>query len=285
MNRTQKHSGLPTAEKFNVPIALPRATGLRAGPYRTVAGKLTRFLARNVPTKKLTMRNARPLVSFTFDDAAASACTDGARLLEQHQVRGTFYISGGRCGTSSPTGRLATADQVAVLHAGGHEIGCHTFSHMRVVSVDHGLLGRDLDRNRVFLQGVLGAIPISNFAFPFGDISFRSKQYLGARYDSCRATTPGLNAGIADLGVLRSYALEEVSIDREAISRIVAETVRRNGWLIFASHDVSDEPSHYGVRPDLLAFTLRSALAAGCEVVTVAQALRLLHGATTNGQA
>ena len=115
MNRTQKHSGLPTADNFNAPVALPHAAGFRAGPYRAMAGKLTRFLARNVPTKKLTMRNARPLVSFTFDDAAASACTEGALLLEQHQVRGTFYISGGRCGTSSPTGRLATADQVAAL--------------------------------------------------------------------------------------------------------------------------------------------------------------------------
>jgi hypothetical protein len=74
-------------------------------------------------------------------------------------------------------------------------------------------------------------------------------------------------------------------IDRPAVVRFIAEAVRRNGWLLFASHDVADTPSHYGVRPDLLAFAVRSALAAGCEVVTVAQALRLSRGSSQNEQA
>src|SRR5580692_12335635 len=120
MNRTQQHSSLPVSEDFTAPITLPLVPGFAEAPYQLLAGKLTRFLARNVPTKKLAMRNTRPLVSFTFDDAAASACTTGALLLEQHQVRGTFYISGGKCGALSPTGLLATTDQVKTLHADGH---------------------------------------------------------------------------------------------------------------------------------------------------------------------
>jgi peptidoglycan/xylan/chitin deacetylase (PgdA/CDA1 family) len=283
MTHSQKHFGLP-ADDFNVPIALPRAPAFGEGPYQTIAGKLTRFLARNVPTKTLTMRNTKPLVSFTFDDAAASACTTGAMLLEQHQVRGTFYISGGKCGMASPTGRLATGDQVQTLYANGHEIGCHTFSHMRVVDVDHDALDRDLDRNRTFLQGALGDIAIGNFAYPYGYISFKAKRHLAKRYDSCRALTPGVNAGTADLGVLKCYALEQTAIDRAIIAEVITEAVRRNGWLMFASHDVADMPSQYGVRPDLLAFAVRSALAAGCEVVTVSQALRLMRGAEPNGR-
>jgi peptidoglycan/xylan/chitin deacetylase (PgdA/CDA1 family) len=285
MTQSQKHFGLPAADDFSAPIALPRAPAFGAGPYQTIAGKLTRFLARNVPTKTLTMRNTKPLVSFTFDDAAASACTTGAMLLEQHQVRGTFYISGGKCGMASPTGRLATTAQVEALHAKGHEIGCHTFSHLRVVDADHDALDNDLDRNRNFLQGVLGNIPIGNFAYPYGYISFKAKRHLAKRYDSCRALTPGVNTGTADLGVLKCYALEQTAINRQIITRVLAEAVRRNGWLMFASHDVADSPSQYGVRPDLLAFALRSALAAGCDVVTVSQALRLVRGAEQNEQA
>lgn len=284
MTQSQQRSGLPAADDFRVPAALPRAAGLGSAPYQTVAGKLSRLLARNLPLKKLVMGNTRPLVSFTFDDVATSACTTGASLLEQHQVRSTFYISGGKCGLSSPTGRLATTDQVEALYAKGHEIGCHTFSHMRVVGADHGMLDSDLDRNRAFLQGFLGDIAISNFAYPYGDISFRSKWRLGARYESCRAMTPGVNAGTVDLGALKCNPLEQFKIDRARISRLIAETVRRNGWLMFASHDVSDTPSPYGVRPDLLAFALRNALTAGCQVVPVAQALRLARGATANGR-
>ncbi len=283
MTQSHQRSGLPAADDFTVPTALSRTAGVGLGPYRTVAGKLTRFLARNLPMKKLALGHRRPLVSFTFDDAATSACTTGALLLEQHQVRGTFYISGGKCGRPSPTGRLATTDQVEALFAKGHEIGCHTFSHMRVVGTDRGVLDNDLDRNRAFLQGFLGDIAISNFAYPYGDISFKSKWHLGARYDSCRAMTPGVNAGTADLGALKCNALEQIKIDRSQISRLIAETVRRNGWLMFASHDVSVTPSPYGVCPELLAFALRNALTAGCQVVPVAQALRLAHGTAANG--
>jgi peptidoglycan/xylan/chitin deacetylase (PgdA/CDA1 family) len=286
MNQSQQHSSVSASDDFTAPITLPRMPGLTEAPYEAIAGKMSRFIARNVAVKKLAMRNARPLVSFTFDDAAASACVAGAALLEQHHARATFYISGGKCGKASPTGRLASIDQVKALHAKGHEIACHTFSHMPVVGISRETLTGDLERNRAFLQGFLGDdVPINNFAYPYGDISFTTKRYLGQRYDSCRALTPGVNAGIADLGVLKACALEQVAIDRKAISRLIAETIRRNGWLLFASHDVTETPSHYGVRPDLLAFAVRSALAAGCELVTVAQALRRIRGLEPNGQA
>ena len=285
MNRTQQHSSLPASEDFTAPITLPRMPGFAEAPYQMLAGKLTRLLARNLPTKKLTMRNARPLVTFTFDDAAATACTAGAALLEQFHARATFYISGGKCGKPSPTGRLATIEQLKALHANGHEIACHTFSHMPVVGISRQALASDLDRNRLFLQSILGDSPISNFAYPYGDISFATKRYLARRYDSCRALTPGVNADVADLGVLKSNALEQASIGRQDVSHLITETVRRNGWLLFATHDVNDTPTRYGVRPDLLAFAMRSALAAGCRLVTVAQALRIMRGEESDGEA
>ena len=171
------------------------------------------------------------------------------------------------------------------LHGNGHEIACHTFSHTPVVGISRNALASDLDRNRLFLQGVLGSIPISNFAYPYGDISFTTKRYLGERYDSCRALTPGVNADVADLAVLKSNALEQSSIGRQGVTHLITETVRRNGWLLFAIHDVNDVPSQYGVRPELLTFALRSALAAGCRLVTVAHALRVVRGEEPDGEA
>jgi peptidoglycan/xylan/chitin deacetylase (PgdA/CDA1 family) len=285
MNRTQQHSSLPVSEDFTAPVTLPRLPGLAEAPVEMLTGKITRFLARNIPTKNLPMRNARPLVSFTFDDAAATACIAGATLLEQHHARGTFYISGGKCGMPSPTGRLATPDQLKALHAKGHEIACHTFSHTPVGSVSRDALAGDLERNRLFLQNLVGNTETRNFAYPYGDISFATKRYLGMLYDSCRAVTPGVNADVVDLGVVKSNALEQSSIGRPDISRLLAETVRRNGWLVFSSHDVADAPSPYGVRPELLTFALRAALAAGCRLVTVAHALQILRGAEQTGEA
>ncbi len=45
------------------------------------------------------MRNAAPLVSFTFDDVPASAYVNGAAILERYGMRGTFYIAAGIGGT------------------------------------------------------------------------------------------------------------------------------------------------------------------------------------------
>jgi peptidoglycan/xylan/chitin deacetylase (PgdA/CDA1 family) len=244
-----------------------------------MSGKLSRFLARNIATKKLPMTNTRPLVTFAFDDAPASACANGALLLEQHKARGTFYISGGGCGTVGYCGPLATAEQLKALCTKGHEIGCHTFSHAAVARIAHAALVAELARNWSFLQNIHRDLTVRNFAYPYGEFCFRSKLYLEAHFDSCRSLQPGVNAGSADLGALKSCELQNTSIDRRDVANVIGETVRRNGWLIFTCHDVESEPSRFGVSPDLLAFALQTAREAGCHPVTVRDALLILNGA------
>jgi len=92
-----------------------------------------------------------------------------------------------------------------------------------------------------------------------------------------------VNVGNVDLGALKTCTLGNASIDREQIAGVIAETVRLNGWLIFASHDVDDDPSPYGASPDLLAFALQAAREAGCRLVTVREALRILRSAIASG--
>ena len=245
-----------------------------------MSGKVSRFLARNVRTKVLAMRNAQPLVTFSFDDVPASACSMGALMLEQHGAHGTYYVSGGGCGAPSPGGPLGTADQLRVLHARGHELGCHTYSHIAVAGVSSRELAADIAHNRSFLQDICGETAVRNFAYPYGDYTFRAKRSLEGQFDSCRSLVPGVNSSIADLGLLKTWPLENTSTDRDKILDLVAETVRTNGWLIFNSHDVTDEPSRFGVSPDLLAFAAATARGAGCRPVTIAEGLALARGAT-----
>jgi peptidoglycan/xylan/chitin deacetylase (PgdA/CDA1 family) len=262
---------------FALPRAEPGATSLAA----KVAGKASRFLARHTRSKTLAIRSETPLVTFTFDDVPASACSIGAALLEQHGVRGTFYVSGGGCGAASPGGVLATADELRALCGRGHEVGCHTYSHPAVSAVGHDELAADLERNRSFLAGVSRDIAVRNFAYPYGDLSWRTKRYLETRFDSCRSLLHGVNAGRADLGALKTCPLENATIGREGVRAIIAQAVARRGWLIFSSHDVADAPSRFGVTPDLLAFAVAASRAAGCRLATVAQALQVLGGATS----
>jgi peptidoglycan/xylan/chitin deacetylase (PgdA/CDA1 family) len=266
---------LSLSHDFAPEFALPRTEQSR--PARAL-GKLSRFAARTVAAKTLKLTNERPLVSFTFDDAPASACTAGAALLEEYKARGTYYISAGGCGSAGFCGRLATAEDLKALAAKGHEIGCHTYSHVAVARVGRQKLAAEISRNGAFLHGVQSVSALYNFAYPYGEFSFATKFYLQRRFDSCRSLLPGVNIGSADLGALKSCELQNASIDRRGVAAIIADTVRHNGWLIFTCHDVAAEPSRFGVSPDLLSFALATARGAGCHLTSVRDALVILRG-------
>lgn len=266
---------LSLSHDFAPQFALPRADQSRSA---RVVGKLSRFAARNIATRTVRLTNEKPLVSFTFDDAPESACTTGAALLEKHKVRGTYYISGAGCGAEGLGGRLAKAEDLKALAAAGHEIGCHTFSHVAVARVARQQLAAEISRNGTFLQGVQNVPALYNFAYPYGEFSLTTKLYLQTQFDSCRSLLPGVNIGSADLGALKSCELQNASIDRRGVAAIIADTVRHNGWLIFTCHDVAAEPSRFGVSPDLLGFALATARDAGCHLTSIRDALLILRG-------
>jgi peptidoglycan/xylan/chitin deacetylase (PgdA/CDA1 family) len=242
-----------------------------------VAGKASRFLARNIRSKALVLRDIPPIVTFTFDDVPASACDIGASILEKYDARGTFYIAGRGCGEAGSGGPpLASIDQLWTIWGNGHEIGCHTYSHPAVSRISLCELGLELDRNQSVLKKINSDIAVRNFAYPYGDLSFRTKRYLQARFDSCRSVHPGINSVVADLGSLRAWPLENASLDRARIAEIIAATLQTCGWLIFYSHDVAERPSRYGVSPDLLEWAVSAAKTKGCVLATVAGALKLI---------
>ncbi len=245
-----------------------------------VRGMATRVVARAVRRKTLALREMPPMVSFTFDDVPSSACRAGARILERHGVRGTFYVAAGGCGAISPVGQLASRDEIRTLAANGHEIGCHTYSHPDVSRITLVALDNEIDQNRSALLGIHGDIVLRNFAYPYGEMSVRSKRRLETRFDSCRSVHPGINSKTADLGSLKACPLESAAVDHAKIARLIEQTIETNGWLIFYSHDVSEHPSPFGVAPGTLDFAVRAAKKAGCIVATISRGLDLINCAT-----
>jgi peptidoglycan/xylan/chitin deacetylase (PgdA/CDA1 family) len=269
------------SEEFSIPAALsrPRSRHLAETPYQKLLGKGSRFLARNFATKKLPMHNTRPMVSFTFDDVPLSACDTGTRILEQHGARGTFYIAGAGCGKTSPVGLLASVEQLRAIWLRGHEIGCQTYLHSAVSRLYRSELETEFLRNQSALKMIDDKIAVRNFAYPYGDLSFRARLYLETQFDSCRSADHGINRQTADLGSLKSWPLENSTIDRKKIAALIADTVRHNGWLIFISHDVGEQPSQYGVVPDLLEWAVMTAKNSGCVLVPIADGLKMAKGA------
>ena len=266
---------LVAIDNFAVPHAPFDAHAEMGGPLH----RLSRGLARYVATKRVRARNARPLVTLSFDDIPDSAFTNGARVLEDRGVRGTFYIAGGLCGTVEADRRLASASDCIELHRRGHEIGCHTFSHPIVQSLRADAFAADLERNKKFFASLAPDLTLENFCFPYGVTSLSRKLQAQARFHSCRSTKSGINVGSVDLGFLKSVPMDH-AIDATKIAGLIDETVRHNGWLILFTHDVAPAPTWIGCTPQLLDSTIATALQRGCEVVTVREGLRKIGAVT-----
>ena len=205
----------------------------------------SRFIARQIRSKVLPLRNAPPMVTFTFDDVPASACERVRHILEQHGARGTFYVAGRGCGTRTRTDRCArrstssgrcgqrTRDRLPHLFASG----------VRHMSLDE--LGLELERNQALWRKIDSKIVVRNFAYPYGDLSIRTKRYLEGCFNSCRRATPASTAE-SPISVRSRPGRCRMLVDRAKIAELIDATVRTGGWLIFYSHDVAEPPGHYG---------------------------------------
>jgi peptidoglycan/xylan/chitin deacetylase (PgdA/CDA1 family) len=231
-------------------------------------------LARHLRVSPATLNNSRPMVSFTFDDAPISAATRGAAMLEEYNARATFYLAGGLVDAWSGNWTGLSADHIVGLHRRGHEIACHTFSHARATDLTEAAMAAELEKNRLYLQGLDSSISIENFAYPYGTGSVLRKRQLGKAFHSSRGILPGVNSGTVDLQYLRAVPLIEHQIDRDGIDRVFDEALANNGWLIFYGHDVEATPSPYGCSPELLRHALEAAARRKIPALNVADALR-----------
>ena len=211
----------------------------------------------------------RPMLSFAFDDVPASAVETGAGILEQRGLKGSFYVAAALAGADAPTGPMAGADAVRRLAEAGHEIGCHTYSHLDCGQATAHDAVEDVARNGETLA-MWGLPRPTTFAFPYGDVAPATKRALAGRFALLRALHQGLITAGADLNQAPSVGVE--GPDGEALAlRWLDRLAERPAWLILTTHDVADEPSEWGCTPATLARLVDTALAVGIEVVTVAE--------------
>lgn len=240
----------------------------RADP--SLKGKLRRRLARLTRRRPARLDLDGPVISFTFDDAPESAAEAGAAILESAGVRGTYYLCAGLFGRDGTMGRFADAEQSARLAASGHEIACHTFSHLDCGRADGGTIAAEADRNADALAEA--AARPRHFAYPYGDVSPAAKAALGVRYGSLRGLHKGVVTDGADLNQLPAVGIE--GEDGEAVAaRWIDRAVAEQAWLILYTHDVREAPSPFGCTPGALERLVAKAQATGARIDTVGGAL------------
>jgi len=240
---------------------------------RSLKAKLRRRAVR-LTVRKPARAPDRPMLSFAFDDAPATAARIGAKVLEQRGLRGSYFIAAGLAEADSPSGQIASLSDVARLAEAGHEIGCHTHSHLDCGQTATDRVLEDVEHNRETLAA-LGLPCPRTFAYPYGDVSFGPKRVLSRRFTLMRALHHGLIGGGSDLNQAPAVGIEGKDGELTA-RRWLARAAATRSWLILYTHDVCDDPSDWGCTPGALGGLADAALDGGFDVVTVAEGARRL---------
>jgi len=239
------------------------------GPAR----RLDRVLCRVIRAKAARIATPGGIVSFSFDDFPKSALAVGGGILEQYRVRGTYYVAFGLAGGDGSSGRMFDPEDLQAAMQRGHELGCHSYSHLDCGRAGGRAALADVGRNSVAFARMVEGFAPRHFAFPFGSVSLAAKRALAPHFASCRGTRPGLNRGLADLGELRANSIYDGRFDLDAARRLIDEARREAGWVIFYTHDVASDPSPFGCTPGQLEAVVAYACAQAT-VLPVGDALR-----------
>lgn len=244
-----------------------------------VARKLGSLWIARVPESPCRLERSSPIVSFTFDDFPRTAWTVGGRILEDAGFRGTYFVSAAfspsRMRDEVPFGILQGTDyyemeDLVQLHERGHELGSHSFSHLRLPSQAKADIESSIAENARFIREAIGEeLPLPSFAYPQGAVSVMTRRIVSRHFASCRGTSPGINSGRIDLACLRAICIDVRFDPRRRLPQMIEEAQRRNGWLIFCMHDMERRPSRWGCTPAVFEEIVRQIRLAGLEVATI----------------
>jgi peptidoglycan/xylan/chitin deacetylase (PgdA/CDA1 family) len=251
-------------------------TVYRADP--SLPAKLRRRLVRLAHRKPVLRAPERPMITFSFDDAPATATAAGAAVLEERGVRGVYYVCAGLAGEVGHMGRFAGREDMMRVAQAGHEIGCHTFSHLDCGQAAGAAAAADIELNASALSDWDVAKELQTFAYPYGDVGFAAKREVAARFAMARALHPGLIHEGVDLNQAPSVGIEGEGGEANARAWLEKAAIS-SSWLILYTHGVEDAPTEFGCSRDALARLADAALERGFQVVTAREGAQRLGAA------
>lgn len=114
----------------------------------------------------------RPII-ITFDDNNLDNYTVAFPIMQKYGFTGVLYVPYNFIGADG----YMNADQLKEMAAAGWEIGSHSLSHPNLNSMAPDRLRAEIVDSRQRLEALLG-VPVLTFAYPFGDVSSSSVDYV-----------------------------------------------------------------------------------------------------------
>jgi peptidoglycan/xylan/chitin deacetylase (PgdA/CDA1 family) len=150
-----------------------------------------------------TLSHPPQALVLTFDDGHVSNHDIALPLLQERQLKATFFITAGRIGTG------ATMDwqQLRALHAAGMEIGSHTLTHRPPSTLNDAELRHELLASKRLLEDGLGT-PVTSISSPTG--FFNPRMSVIAQEVGYRALCYSQIGLVADHG--QAFSLNRVAV-------------------------------------------------------------------------
>ncbi len=246
------------------------------GVWRRLQIRWQRDRAKLFGRRPCRIQLKAPLISFTFDDFPKSALVNGGSILRTHDAIGTYYASFGLMGKTAPTGEIFSREDLGEFVRQGHELACHTFDHCHSWDTDPAEFEASILRNQQAVAQLLPGTRMRCLSYPISHPRPETKRRTAKHYDCARGGGQTFNAGIVDLNYLKAFFIEQCRGDFESIAALTKENVRRNGWLILATHDVSESPTRFGCTPALLDKIVRYSLRSGIRILPISEALQVV---------
>lgn len=116
------------------------------------------------------VNTAEKLVALTFDDGPTpNGTTEILRVLDEAQVKATFFLIGSELEQNLAEGRK--------IAAAGHEVGNHSYSHVRMLLVSPAFVQQEIEKTDRLIRAAGYTQPI-HFRPPYGKKLFALPWYL-----------------------------------------------------------------------------------------------------------
>jgi peptidoglycan/xylan/chitin deacetylase (PgdA/CDA1 family) len=215
-----------------------------------LSNKIHNILSIYLYKKRRLLIKGQNIVTFTFDDCHETSISYASKLLDKYNKYGTFYMSLSLNGKKNANGKYADTEQIASILKKGHELACHTYSHLDCCAnaIEH--IKIDCKNNRDTSRHLFG-VDMNSFSYPYGSMCPSVKKMLGKEYATLRTVSPGINRNCIDLAALKSVPIYGSVENNECVKWLNAIN-NTSGWLIFYTHDVMTNHSMYGCTEDLI---------------------------------
>jgi peptidoglycan/xylan/chitin deacetylase (PgdA/CDA1 family) len=151
----------------------------------------------------------------------------------------------------------------------GHELACHTFDHCDSWATTPAEFEASILKNRRAAAQHVPTVSLKSLSYPITWPRPATKRRIASLFECARGGGQTFNVGVVDLNYLKGFFIEQSRDDLDAIKHVIDDNMQAIGWLIFATHDVSDTPTRFGCTPALFERVVGYAKKSGADVLPV----------------